>query len=168
MQAGFALIEGGTVSRKNRNSMLIKNLYNVAIAAVAFWLAGYGLAFGDAQFFVGQNKNLFASSGYEWVQKDNYVQWVIQFAYATVVVASFQGALAERTQLFSYLVISAVLAGFVYPIILAWTWGQGWLFDKGFHDFAGAGVVHLVGGTAALWGAWIVGERRALIRQREG
>ncbi len=53
MQAGFALIEGGAVSRKNRNSMLIKNLYNVAIAVITFWLAGYGLAFGGAEFFVG-------------------------------------------------------------------------------------------------------------------
>jgi Amt family ammonium transporter len=56
----------------------------------------------------------------------------------------------------------------VYPIILAWTWGNGWLTQKGFHDFAGSGIVHLVAGTTALWGAWIVGERRALLRQREG
>ena len=53
MQSGFALIEGGAVSRKNRNSMLIKNLYNVAIAVITFWLAGYGLAFGGAEYFVG-------------------------------------------------------------------------------------------------------------------
>ena len=148
--------------------MLIKNLYNVAVTAIAFWLSGYGLAFGGADYFVGQDTNTFASYGFEQVAPDNYVHWVIQFAYATVVVASFQGALAERTQLFAYIVLSAVLAGFVYPIILAWTWGNGWLTVKGFHDFAGSGVVHLVAGTAAFWGAWIVGERRALVRQREG
>jgi Amt family ammonium transporter len=84
------------------------------------------------------------------------------------VVAGFQGALAERTKLKAYLIVSAILAGFIYPIILAWTWGQGWLYDKGFHDFAGSGVVHLVAGTVALWGAIIVGERRAKIRAREG
>ena len=93
---------------------------------------------------------------------------MIQFAYCTVVVASFQGALAERTILSAYLIVSAIVAGFVYPIILAWTWGSGWLIQKGFHDFAGAGVVHLVGGTVALWGAIIVGERRAKVRAREG
>lgn len=168
MQAGFALVEGGAVSRKNRNSMLIKNIYNVAITAVAFWLVGYGLGYGGPDYFVGQDKNIFASYGFEQVEKDHYVDWVINFALATVVIASFQGALAERTQLFAYLVVSAILAGFVYPIILAWTWGLGWLTEKGFHDFAGAGIVHLVGGTTALWGAWIVGERRALVRQREG
>ena len=53
MQAGFALVEAGAVSRKNRNAMLIKNVYNVAIAAVAFWLFGYGLGFGDPAYFVG-------------------------------------------------------------------------------------------------------------------
>ena len=85
-----------------------------------------------------------------------------------MVVAAFQGALAERTNLSAYVIVSFLLASFVYPIILAWTWGQGWLFDKGFHDFAGSGVVHLVAGTTALWGAIFVGERRAKIRSREG
>ena len=56
----------------------------------------------------------------------------------------------------------------MYPIILAWTWGKGWLYDKGFHDFAGSGIIHLVAGTTAFWGAWSVGERRAKIRVREG
>lgn len=77
MQAGFAMIEGGAVSKKNRNSMLIKNLYNVAITAIAFWLSGYGLAFGSADYFVGQDRKSFASYGFEHVEKDQYVQWVI-------------------------------------------------------------------------------------------
>ena len=85
-----------------------------------------------------------------------------------MVVSAFQGALAERTNLSAYVIISFLLASFVYPIILAWTWGRGWLFDKGFHDFAGSGVVHLVAGTTALWGAIFVGERRSKVRAREG
>ena len=168
MQAGFTLIEAGAVSHKNRSAMLVKNIYNVAIAAIAFWLFGYGLGFGHPDYFVGQNWRFFASYGFEHLEKDNYLYWVIQFAYCTVVVSSFQGALAERTQLFAYVVVSAITAGFIYPIILAWTWGQGWLTSKGFHDFAGSGVVHLVAGTIAFWGAYIVGERRAKIREREG
>lgn len=58
------------------------------------------------------------------------------------------------------------MAGFIYPTILAWTWGQGWLYDKGFHDFAGTGVVHMLSGTAGFWGAVIVGERKAKVRAR--
>ena len=65
------------------------------------------------------------------------------------------------------MVFSLLLAGFIYPIILAWTWGKGWLYDKGFHDFAGTAIVHLVGGVAGFWGAWMVGERRSKIRNRE-
>ena len=168
MQAGFALVEAGAVAKKNRSALLIKNLYNVAIAAVVFWLSGYGLAFGSPVRFVGETTNFYASSGFEHLPTDNYLGWVIQFAYCTVVVASFQGALAERTILSAYLIVSAIVAGFVYPIILAWTWGQGWLFDAGFKDFAGSGVVHLVGGTVALWGAIVVGERRSKVRAREG
>jgi ammonium transporter, Amt family len=167
MQAGFALVEAGAVTKKNRSAMLIKNLYNVAIAGIAFWLVGYGLGFGNPQYFVGNNQQFFASYGFEQVPQDNYLFWVIQFAYATVVVSIFQGALAERTQLWAYLIVSALLAGFIYPVILAWTWGQGWLNMKGFHDFAGTGIIHLVGGTVAFWGAVIVGERRAKIRARE-
>jgi len=168
MQAGFALIESGSVSKKNRSAMLMKNLFNVIVTALAFWLSGYGLAFATPEYFVGNSKQFFASSGFEHVAKDNYLHWVIQFAYATVVVAAFQGSLAERTNLSAYVIISFLLAAFVYPIILAWTWGEGWLHDKGFHDFAGSGVIHLVAGTAALWGAIFVGERRSTIRIREG
>ena len=96
-----------------------------------------------------------------------YLDWIMEFAYATVVVSAFQGALAERTNLSAYVIISFLLASFVYPVILAWTWGDGWLSDKGFHDFSGSGVVHLVAGTTALWGAIFLGERRSKVRARE-
>lgn len=64
----------------------------------------------------------------------------------------------------SYLGFSTLMTGFIYPIIVGWCWGGGWLGDKnpnsmGFHDFAGSGVVHLVGGTAGFIGAFIVGPR---------
>jgi Amt family ammonium transporter len=89
MQAGFTLVEAGAVTKKNRSAMLIKNLYNVIIAAVGFWLCGYGLAFASPEFFVGSQKGMFASYGFEGIQKDNYLHWIIQFAYCTVVVGAF-------------------------------------------------------------------------------
>jgi ammonia channel protein AmtB len=82
-------VEAGAVAKKNRSALLIKNLYNVAIAAVVFWLSGYGLAFGSPVRFVGETTNFYASSGFEHLPTDNYLGWVIQFAYCTVVVASF-------------------------------------------------------------------------------
>lgn len=89
MQAGFALVEAGAVSKKNRSAMLIKNLYNVVVAGIAFWLCGYGLGFGSPSFFAGSTTDVYASYGFEHVPKDNYLYWVIQFAYCTVVVAAF-------------------------------------------------------------------------------
>lgn len=67
MQAGFALVHAGVVTRKNRSAMLIKNIFNVALAGAVFWLAGYGLAFGGAKRFIGQGSKFFASFGFEQV-----------------------------------------------------------------------------------------------------
>ena len=69
------------------------------------------------------------------------------------------GSLAERTKLHSYVLFSFFMTAFIYPVVVAWVWGGGWLSEKGFHDFAGCGVVHMVGGVAGLWGAFIVGPR---------
>ncbi|CDW80476.1 ammonium transporter [Stylonychia lemnae] len=166
MTAGFTLIESGAVRYKNRSSVLIKNLFNVCICAIAFWLVGYGFAFGNPEYFIGNDQKFYSSYGFEQQEQDHYLLWVIQFAYCMIVVTVYQGALAERTQIAGYVIMTFLLAGFVYPVILAWTWGQGWLFDKGFHDFAGTGIVHLVGGTTGFWGAVVVGERQAKQRLR--
>lgn len=71
------LLEAGAVSKKNRSAMLIKNIYNVAIAAIAFWLFGYGFGFANPQYFVGNTGTYFASYGFEQVRQDNYLYWVI-------------------------------------------------------------------------------------------
>jgi ammonium transporter, Amt family len=95
--AGYALIESGAVRRKNRSAVLIKNLFNIPIAIIAFWLVGYGLGFGEPANFIGKNSHFFASYGFEKIQQDHYLYWVIQFAYCMIVVTIYQGALAERT-----------------------------------------------------------------------
>lgn len=51
------------------------------------------------------------------------------------------------------------MIGFIYPTIVAWTWGGGWLKELGFLDFAGSGIVHMTGGFAGLMGAIICGPR---------
>jgi Amt family ammonium transporter len=59
----------------------------------------------------------------------------------------------------AYLIFTFVLVGFIYPVVLSWTWGNGWLAQAGFHDFAGTAIIHIIGGAAGLWGAIIVGPR---------
>lgn len=59
----------------------------------------------------------------------------------------------------TYLVYSVIMTGFLNPIAAGWAWGGGWLHKLGFHDFSGSGLVHLIGGTAAIWGTYICGPR---------
>lgn len=69
------------------------------------------------------------------------------------------GSLAERTYVDTYVMYSFLMTGLIFPIACAWTWGQGWLNDIGFHDYAGSGVIHLVGGIPGLIGTIILGPR---------
>jgi Amt family ammonium transporter len=69
------------------------------------------------------------------------------------------GSLAERVNMYAYVFFAFILTGFVYPVVVAWTWGGGWLTDLGYYDFAGSGIVHMVGGVAGVTGAIIIGPR---------
>jgi len=98
--------------------------------------------------------------------------WVFQFAFAATSTTIVSGSLAERTQLPSYLAFSCIMTSLIYPVVVCWTWGGGWLGDandkgKGFHDFAGSGVIHMVGGSAGFVGAWILGPRHGKEKNRE-
>ena len=90
--------------------------------------------------------------------------WIFQFSFAATSATIVSGSLAERTQLPAYLGFSILMTGFIYPTVVGWVWGGGWLGDvnemgKGFHDFAGTGLVHMVGGISGFFGALIIGPR---------
>jgi len=91
--------------------------------------------------------------------EDHYLLWIFHFAYASTAATIVSGSLAERTQLTTYILFSFLMTSFIYPVVCAWNWGGGWLQQRGFHDFAGVTTIHLVGGTAGLCGAYILGER---------
>lgn len=174
MQTGFAMLEVGSVSVKNTKNILIKNLGDASIGAVCWWLLGYGLAFGKTE------SRLFGTNGYalkgdQFEQEDGtltngkaYAFWLFQWAFAATAATIVSGAVAERVSFSAYLAYSVVLTSFIYPIVVHWGWGEGWasafrgddlLFDCGVIDFAGSGVVHSVGGLAALVAAYLVGPR---------
>jgi Amt family ammonium transporter len=159
MQAGFAMVESGSVRRKNSSSVLVKNMYHVIISVICYWLVGYGLSFGEPNIYAGGKKEYFASSGFEDLPANNYLGWIFHFTYAITCAVIAQGALGERTKLVAYIILSAFIVTIVYPIIVAWTWGNGWLGKRGFHDYAGSGIVFMIGGCAAFWGSLIVGPR---------
>ena len=184
MQLGFALLENGKVRPKNSNYTLVKNAFDTYIGAIAFWLVGYGCAYGNNKThsgLIGLNAGMYASSRFESMSDDAIIDaesttnlcahWIYQFSFAATSATIVSGSLAERTHLLTYLGFSVLMTSIIYPVIVGWCWGGGWLGDKspsgkGFHDFAGSGIVHLLGGTAGFIGACIVGPRHGKERNR--
>ncbi|KAK4291048.1 hypothetical protein Pmani_036096 [Petrolisthes manimaculis] len=157
MQCGFAFLEAGAVRSKNTTNILIKNILDVFIAGIAYWLVGYALAFGEGNSFCGEN--MWATVG---LSEDKLAFWFFQFVFAATAATIVSGSMAERCNFHAYLIYSVILTAIVYPIVSHWAWsGDGWLASEGsaYQDFAGSGVVHLTGGIAALVGAVILGPR---------
>jgi len=166
MHAGFAMLEAGTVQAKNTQSILMKNLLIGCVSSICWWLFGFGIAFGeDKDKFIGTN--LFVAQNKDFMLQDGtlqYVSWFFQWAFCATGGTIVSGAVAERVQLPGFCLFSIVMTTLIYPVVVHWTWGGGWLSeadgDKGLYtDFAGSGIVHLCGGVAALCGAAVIGAR---------
>lgn len=156
MQAGFAMVETGFSRAKNAGNILMKNLMDFCIGCAVFILIGFGLLLGeDVIGLIGKpGFDIFSDySNFDW---SNFV-FNLVFCATTATIVS--GAMAERTKFLSYCVYSGVISGLIYPIEAHWIWGDGWLSQMGFHDFAGSCAIHMVGGVAALVGARMVGAR---------
>lgn len=101
----------------------------------------------------------------EYISPCKYADWFFQWTFCATTATIVSGAMAGRTQLAAYIVYSVILTGWVYPVVVHWCWdASGWLAigddeGHGYSDFAGSGIVHACGGTAALVGAIMVGPR---------
>ncbi len=166
MQAGFALVEAGLTRAKNVANIFMKNLMDFAAGAVLFFAIGYAIAFGG-EFtgpgaYIGGGGWFLAGDGvFTYGTLDKFVFFTFQVAFAATAATIVSGAMAERTQFRAYVVFSAVISAVIYPIVVRWQWGGGWLFqlDTPFHDFAGSTLVHMTGGVAAAMGARALGPR---------
>ena len=156
MQAGFAMVEAGFTRAKNAGNILMKNLMDFCIGTVMFILIGFSLLLGeDVLGFIGKpGFDIFTS--YANFDFSNFV-FNLVFCATTATIVS--GAMAERTKFLSYCIYSAVISALIYPIEAHWIWGDGWLSQLGFHDFAGSCAIHMVGGISALIGAAMLGPR---------
>jgi len=172
MQAGFALLEAGSVRAKNAKNILMKNLLDACIGTLVWWLWGYGLAYdGGDNGFIGLGGQgawgpSYAANGYNTADEGaGYAGWWFQFVFCAAAATIVSGAMAERTSIVGYLVYTIVISGFIYPVVVKWTWGGGFVatWNNGLLDFAGSGIVHMTGGVAALVGAKIVGPRKGRI-----
>jgi Amt family ammonium transporter len=172
MAAGFAMLEAGLVRSKNTAEILTKNIALFAIACIMYMIMGYNIMYpsdGNGYFpaldlsfmFGGDNaaEDVLASGG------ETYYSGMSDFFFQVVFVATamsiVSGAVAERMKLWSFLIFAVVMTGVIYPLQGYWKWGGGFLdADFGFQDFAGSGVVHLCGATAALAGVLLLGARK--------
>ena len=171
MAAGFAMLEAGLVRAKNTAEILTKNVALYAIACIMYLLMGYGIMYPadgngvipyvDLSFMFGGDNapaDVLASKG------ETYYSGMSDFFFQVVFVATamsiVSGAVAERMKLWAFLAFAVVMTGLIYPLQGYWKWGGGFLDAAGFSDFAGSGVVHLCGASAALAGVILLGARR--------
>ena len=143
MAAGFTMLESGSVRSKNVTEILIKNVALYSVASIGFLLLGYQLMYG-------------------WTPPDDHALWsdfFFQVVFVATAMSIVSGAVAERKKLWTFLLFAAIFTTVIYPIQGSWSWGGGWLSELGFFDFAGSGIVHLAGATAALVAVLLIGPR---------
>lgn len=162
MQAGFALVEAGLTRAKSVANIMMKNLMDFCVGALAFFAVGYAIAFGaDGNDFFGLGGWFLGDGATQYGTLTVPVTFIFQVAFAATAATIVSGAMAERTKFKSYVVYSLVITALIYPVVVHWNWGGGWLSQMStpFVDFAGSTLVHSVGGWAALMGAIILGPR---------
>ena len=180
MAAGFTMLESGAVRTKNASMICLKNIGVYSIAGLAYFVVGYNLMYIDVGSVIGSFQFLYGSSASEIallggqadaapeVVANGYSvmsDWFFQMVFVATTASIVSGAIAERVKLWPFLLFTLILTAFIYPIVGAWTWGGGWLYEMGFQDFAGSTIVHSTGGWAALAGLTVIGPRLGKFRK---
>ena len=194
MQAGFAMLETGTVRQKNAKNIMIKNVMDLVVGAFVWWGFGFPFAYGGGDYSGNPPNGFIGASGFFFIKGydacstddshpsaclypiqpsiDSFAGWLFQWAFAATATTIVSGAVAERCSFLGYVIYAIFITGFIYPVVVHWIWsGYGWLsafredgapgvwIKSGVVDFAGSGVVHLVGGSISLVAAAILGPR---------
>ena len=170
MAAGFAMLEAGLVRAKNTTEILTKNIALFAVACTMYLLCGYTIMYGGSEGGILPDSwfgNSIADATVEEVLASNgatYYSGSSDFFFQVVFVATamsiVSGAVAERMKLWAFLAFAVVMTGVIYPLQGSWSWGGGFLSEAGFSDFAGSGIVHMCGASAALAGVLLLGARK--------
>lgn len=164
MAAGFAMLEAGLVRSKNVSVQCLKNIGLYSIAGLMFWVIGYSIAYpGFEGGFIGVADFPYAMQGVGEADTGTGYSvasdWFFQMGIRATTASIVSGTVAERIKIVPFFIFVTLLTGFIYPVIVSWEWGAGWLDAMGFSDFAGSTLVHSTGGWAALMGALIIGPR---------
>jgi Amt family ammonium transporter len=176
MAAGFSMLEAGLVRAKNTTEILTKNVALYAISCTMYLIVGYSIMYDGSLFLSGiETVDVEATLGEFAAREDGFVggsiysgasDFFFQVVFVATAMSIVSGAVAERMKLWSFLAFAVVMTGFIYPMEGAWTWngasvfGMYTLSDLGFSDFAGSGIVHMAGASAALAGVLLLGARK--------
>ena len=171
MAAGFAMLEAGLVRAKNTTEILTKNVLLYGIASIMYLAIGYNLMYlndswggiiPDLGFLIGGENTAgeVVAGGDDAPYYSARSDFFFQVVFVATGMSIISGAVAERMKLFAFLAFAVIFTGFIYPIQGSWSWGGGFLSEAGFSDFAGSGIVHMCGATAALAGVIVLGSRK--------
>ncbi|WP_022693445.1 ammonium transporter family protein [Ponticaulis koreensis] len=165
MAAGFCMLEVGLVRSKNAATQSVKNIMIYSVAGIMVYLVGYHLIYPAGDWMIPgvlAGFNVWSEGDRAALSDAGYApasDWYFQMVFVATAASVVSGTVAERVKLLPFMIFTAVLTGFIYPIQASWQWGGGWLSELGFSDFAGSTLVHSTGGWAALVGAIILGPR---------
>ena len=165
MQAGFSLVEAGMIRAKSVANVMMKNLMDLCLGALAFFAVGFAIAFGGDMSgigkFIGGSGWFLGEGSFTYGNLTPFTFFVFQVAFVATAATIVSGGMAERTRFKSYAVYSIVISALIYPVVVRWQWGGGWLYQLStpYHDFAGSSIVHMTGGIAAFAGSRALGPR---------
>ena len=177
MAAGFSMLEAGLVRSKNTTEILTKNVVLYAIACTMYMACGYELMYGGGYFLssISGGETLVDDALKKMTEREGGFtgsavystagDFFFQVVFVATAMSIVSGAVAERMKLWAFMLFAIVMTGFIYPVEGSWTWGEVGMFglnlddDYGFSDFAGSGIVHMAGATAALAGVLVLGAR---------
>jgi len=164
MAAGFSMLEAGLVRSKNTTEILTKNVALYAVACTMYMVCGYSIMYDGGIFLDGIIGDGVAGAD-EPATYAPSADFFFQVVFVATAMSIVSGAVAERMKLWAFLAFAIVLTGFIYPMEGSWTWNGASVFglytlgDLGFSDFAGSGIVHMAGASAALAGVLLLGAR---------
>jgi len=169
---GLALFYCGMVRKKNVLGTMMQSFAMMAVISVVWAIAGYSLAFGSGNSFIGGFHNLFLhgvgvqpDAAYSaTVPLQSYMMFQLMFAIITPALIC--GAFAERMKFSAMLVFVVLWSLFIYDPMAHMVWGKGGLLNNATVgaafptlDFAGGTVVHITSGVSALVCALYLGKR---------
>lgn len=176
MAAGFAMLEAGLVRAKNTTEILTKNITLYASSCIMYLICGYAIMYGGNVFLSGIATIDAAETLKSFAEREDGFtggaiyssasDFFFQVVFVATAMSIVSGAVAERMKLWAFLLFSLVMTGFIYPMEGSWTWGAEGVFGLniddqfGFKDFAGSGIVHMAGASAALAGVLLLGARK--------